>query len=58
MVFTQVRADHKYLPQVRDFRRAQLQQEEQQWRQEFQRRQETLPSLTLLQLVSLAPASA
>jgi hypothetical protein len=46
------------LPQVRDFRRAQLQQEEQQWRQEFQRRQETLPSLTLLQLVSLAPASA
>jgi hypothetical protein len=46
------------LSQVRDFRRAQLQQEEQQWRQEFQRRQETLPSLTLLQLVSLAPASA
>jgi hypothetical protein len=46
------------LPQVRDFRRAQLQQEEQQWRQEFQRRQETLPSLTLLQLVSLTPASA
>ena len=46
------------LPQVRDFRRAQLQQEEQQWRQEFQRRQETLPSLTLLLLVSLAPASA
>jgi hypothetical protein len=46
------------LPQVRDFRRAQLQQEEQRWRQEFQRRQETLPSLTLLQLVSLAPGSA
>jgi hypothetical protein len=46
------------LPQVRDFRRAQLQQEELQWRQEFQRRQETVPSLTLLQLVSLAPAPA
>lgn len=44
------------LPQVRDFRLAQLQQEEQQWRQEFQRRQESLPSLTLLLLVALAPA--
>ncbi len=50
--------DRLGIPQVRDFRLAQLQQEEQQWRSEFQRRQEALPSLSPLLLVVIAPAQA
>lgn len=46
------------LPQVRDFRLANLEREQQEWREELHKRETALPELTPLLLIAVASSSA